>query len=353
MIGFILALPIMVRILVTAPLLSLQDRGIGARRLLIVGHAGQIAGFPLLLVADHPAIIAALVGAMAVFQAAIIPGNDLVTTNAVRRFKGLNYGRLRSFGSIAFLGASIAAGYLLDAFGAQVVPWALALTPALAVLATVLAVPPHDSPRAEAQSPERPEAPARLPAALWLVMIAGALIQGSHGAIYAFGSIHWRSLGISDALIGYFWAIGVVAEIVVFYLLGRGVGRGSAGFGLLLVGSSAAVIRLGLMSQDPGPLANFLLQSLHGLSFGASHLGAIAALTALAPDAARGRAQGLLASFTALGTASTTLVSGEIYRALGPGVFAVMAPLGAVAFVLTLVAMRLARGQPGEAARKS
>jgi PPP family 3-phenylpropionic acid transporter len=171
-------------------------------------------------------------------------------------------------------------------------------------------------------------------------MLAAALTQGSHGGLYAFGSIHWRSIGFSDTVIGYFWAVGVLAEIAVFYLLGEAVGRGSFGLGLLLAGSAAATLRFALLSLDPGLVATFALQALHGLSFGASHLGAMAAMAALAPEAARGRTLGVAGSLVALGSAAAAIASGEIYRASGPAVFAWMAPLGGLGFVLAIFAIR-------------
>jgi MFS transporter, PPP family, 3-phenylpropionic acid transporter len=338
-IGFVVAAAIVVRIVATAPLLALADRPGGARRLLIASHLGQIVGFPLLMLLDDPLAIGATAAAIAVAQAAVIPGNDLVTTTAVRTHQGLHYGRIRGFGSIAFLVATIGAGYLVDAFGARVIVWALALAPLGALLATCLVVPAAASARREdGRAPP-------LPAALWLVMAAAALTQGTHGALYAFGSIHWGAIGFSDTAIGYLWAIGVVAEILVFYLFGRGVGRGSAGFGLLLAGAAGAALRFAVLALDPGLPATIALQALHGLSFGATHLGAMAALAAMAPDAARGRAQGLMGSLMALSTAAATVASGFIYRAAGPAVFAAMAPLGVAAFLLVLAAMRRAQPQ--------
>ncbi len=194
---------------------------------------------------------------------------------------------------------------------------------------------------------ERPAAPS-LPNVLWIVMIAAALTQGSHGALNAFASIYWQAQGVPDAIIGYFWAAGVVAEIGVFMLLGRAVGRGS-GLGLLLIGSAASVIRFTIMSLQPEMATTFVLQSMHALTFGASHLGAMAALTALAPAGARGRAQGIYGSLAALTTASATIASGMIYRESGPLVFAAMAPLGAAGFVLTVVAARKLKDQPQRA----
>jgi PPP family 3-phenylpropionic acid transporter len=338
MIGVIIALPIIVRILAVAPLLALTDRKLGRRQLLIASHLGQLVGFPVLMAVDDGAMIAVLVGLIAVFQAAVMPGNDLVTANAVGRNPGLHYGRIRGFGSIAFLASSVAAGYLVAAVGADVILWLLALTPVLAILATQLALPTGD---AEGNVPAaaplvRPE---RVPKVVWIPMAAAALTQASHGGIYAFGSIHWRSIGFSDPIIGYLWAIGVVAEIAVFYLLGRTVGRG-AGLGLLLVGSGAATVRFAALALDPGLPTTFVLQALHGFSFGASHLGAMACLAALVPEQHRGRAQGLLGSLVAFGMAAATVASGFVYRAAGPAAFAAMAPLGAIGFALTLAAMR-------------
>jgi PPP family 3-phenylpropionic acid transporter len=340
LIGIVIAIPIVVRIALTAPLLALADRTFGARRLLLISHLGQLIGYPILAALENGILIAMMVGLLAVFQAAVIPGNDLVTTEALRRFPRLHYGRIRGFGSLAFLLASVATGYLVDALGVGAVIVALALTPLLGLAATHLAMATSGSADRQPTEAARETATGRLPGVLWLVMLAAALTQGSHGGLYAFGSIHWRSIGFSDTVIGYFWAVGVLAEIAVFYLLGEAVGRGSFGLGLLLAGSAAATLRFALLSLDPGLVATFALQALHGLSFGASHLGAMAAMAALAPEAARGRTLGVAGSLVALGSAAAAIASGEIYRASGPAVFAWMAPLGGLGFVLAIFAIR-------------
>ena len=141
LIGLVVALPIIVRIIATAPLLSLADKSFGARRLLVCSHLGQLIGFPLLLLAQDSFTIIVLVGLVSVAQAAVIPGNDLVTTNAVQRYQGLNYGRLRGFGSISYFVANIVGGYLIGTFGANVVPVALTFIPILGIAATLSAIP--------------------------------------------------------------------------------------------------------------------------------------------------------------------------------------------------------------------
>ncbi len=347
-IGFVVAIPIIVRILATAPLLSLADRSFGARRLLLASHLGQLIGFPLFLLVDNGVLIMALVALVAVAQSCIIPGNDLVSTNAVQKHPGLNYGRIRGAGSVAFFVTNIVGGYLVGAFGPNVVIVALALIPVLGISATLIAVPKEAPEPVDPNDPPSRNAPAKLSGILWLVLVAGAVTQASHGALNAFASIYWRSIGFSDEVIGYFWAAGVIAEILVFIYLGRHVGR-TSGVGLILLGSAAAVIRFTIMSLEPGAEVMVVLQTMHSLSFAATHIGTMAALAALAPITARGRAQGIFGSLTALAIAASTIVSGMIYAEAGAGVFAAMAPLGAIGFVLMLVVVRLQKTQPQRA----
>lgn len=347
LIGLVVAIPIIVRIIATAPLLNLADRSFGARRLLLTSHLGQLLCFPIFLLLDNPAAIIGLVALVAFAQAAIIPGNDLVSTNAVQRYPGLNYGRIRGSGSTFFFITNIATGYLVGAFGPNVVIVMLTLIPLLAAAATLVAVP-HEIPEHATATEQSAPVSSKLPKVLWVLMIAGALTQGTHGALNAFASIYWRSLGFSDAAVGYFWAVGVMAEILVFLVLGRTVGR-SSGVGLVLIGSATAVIRFMAMSLSPGLELTLVLQMMHCLTFAATHIGMMAALAAHSPKSVRGRAQGIFGSLTALATAISTIASGIIYSEAGGLVFAAMAPLGAMGFVLTLVVIRMLRSQPHKA----
>jgi PPP family 3-phenylpropionic acid transporter len=337
MISIVLAITIIVRILVTAPLLALADRSVGSRRLLLASHTAQALGYPLLAILDHDLWIAVAVALLAVAHAPVIPANDLVTMLAVRTNDRLHYGRIRSAGSVAFLLTSILAGILVDRFGAAIIPWCLAATPLVAIAATFWAVPA--STVSPVSTGTRAPAKVPLPGILWLVIGAAALIQASHAGIYTFGSIYWRSVGFPDQIIGILWATGVIAEIATFAWFGKAVGRGT-GLELLMLGGLAGVARFLGLSFQPGLVGTFLVQTLHGLTFAATHLGAIAALTALAPDHSRGRAQGILGSASALAFAGATLASGPLYEVLGPYLFAAMTPLSLAGFLLAFVASR-------------
>src|SRR5829696_586045 len=65
-IGIVLALPIVVRVLVTAPLMTLADRSMGARRLIAAACLGVSVICLTLLAARDPVVVAVLVIFMAV-----------------------------------------------------------------------------------------------------------------------------------------------------------------------------------------------------------------------------------------------------------------------------------------------
>ena len=109
---------------------------------------------------------------------------------ALARERRLEYGPVRSIGSVAYMVASAATGRLLTAAGTTLVPWLVALGyAAAAVLAPLL-------PEATVtRAPARPLAGLRLFAlpSFRLTVAASALIQGGHAAYYGFAPLFWRA----------------------------------------------------------------------------------------------------------------------------------------------------------------
>lgn len=345
-IGALLALPIAVRIVATAPLLSLIDKGVSARRLIVAGSLALAATYALMpagAALGWP-ILAVLIGLNAVAGAPLVPSIDYLTLAAVRGSRRLDYARIRMAGSIGFLAANIVGGALLDAFGERpAIPWlltGLAVIAASTALASRVVTPVAARPRAEAGRP-------RLPGILWLAVAAAAAIQSSHGAIYAFASIHWSTHGISAPWIGTLWAVGVASEIVLFATIGRLPAAWRTPFRLIGMGAVAALVRaigMALFADHLG--AVLVLQLLHGFTFGATQLGAMAAVSQFAPDGARGRAQGTFSAANALASATSTLTSGLAYAAGGGMLaFGLMAPLALVGLILAVLAQHRAAGE--------
>jgi PPP family 3-phenylpropionic acid transporter len=181
------------------------------------------------------------------------------------------------------------------------------------------------------------------------MFLASGLIQASHMVFYGFGTLHWRAHGISDGVIGWLWAEGVIAEIVLFWY-GAPLLRRFRPAGLMLLGGGLGAVRwiaTGLTAD-----VTFLvgLQALHGFSFGATHLGAMhflkdharAGLSATAQGLHSALAMGLLGGLTMMG-------AGPLFGAVGAGAFQVMAVMAALGAVIAwrLQADRIAAGPDG------
>ena len=92
-----------------------------------------------------------------------------------------------------------------------------------------------------------------------------------------------------------------------------------------------------MMALEDAVPAMALAQLLHGLTFAAQHMAAMAVLARLAPDRLGATAQALLATLgTGLFTAVLLLASGPVYERLGNGGFWAMAVLCALALPLAL-----------------
>ncbi len=134
---------------------------------------------------------------------------------------------------------------------------------------------------------------------------------------YTFGALHWRSQGISTAWVGALWAVGVLAEVLLF-AYSRAVVAHVGAAQLIAAGSAAAIVRWGAMSFDPPLWLLFPIQLLHALTYGATHLGAIHFISRAVPEEASGTAQALYATVAAgLLMGGATLLSGSLYAAFG------------------------------------
>ncbi|MEM8647817.1 MAG: MFS transporter, partial [Pseudomonadota bacterium] len=163
------------------------------------------------------------------------------------------------------------------------------------------------------------------------------LTQASHSVYYSFGTLHWQAGGIPGGAIGVLWSLGVIAEVALFAVSGRAV-RLFTPSGLIALGAGAAVVRWAGTAIDPGVFSLAVLQALHGLTFGATHLGVIHHISRTVPDHLHNTAQALYSSVAggviiALATAS----AGPLYQAYGAYAFLAASLMAAVAAVFALI----------------
>ncbi len=342
-IGTLFAAAIWVKVIATPAIGGLADR-LGRRRTMVVLAMTALAAYVGLWPAGGfwPLLLLNLVALTA--QGALMPLGDTVTL-ALARTRGLDYGRVRAWGSVSFILASLAAGAVLaHTSGERVLPLVLGASALLAI--ACCGVPPGDDP---GRRPTR--VMARRPGIrvfagdprFWGFVATASALQASHQLYYGFGSLYWRSLGLSDTTIGWLWAEGVAAEILLFWQ-GRHLLRRLCPTGLLALGGVAGVVRWSLAGLVVSLPAIAALQLLHALTFGASYLGAMHYLSRTVPPAAAASAQTIFAAASSgIGGGLVMIAAGTLYADWGGHAYLCMAVLSAAGLLGALRLRRAAR----------
>ena len=156
------------------------------------------------------------------------------------------------------------------------------------------------------------------------IILAAALIQGSHAAYYTFASITWQAAGFSGLTIAGLWVLGVLAEIVVFALSPRLTLFPAF---LMVIGGSSAVVRWVITAQEPSVAVLSVVQLAHGLTYGLTQVATMGLLVRHVPAHVMARGQGYYAACAGIVTSSASIVSGAVYARYGHGVYYVMAAM--------------------------
>jgi PPP family 3-phenylpropionic acid transporter len=271
---------------------------------------------------------------------------------ALARDGRMEYGPVRSIGSIAYMAASAGAGWLLSVTGSWVVPWLLAAT-----YGSAAAVTPLLPEAARAPAAPRAWAGLRLFAnrPFRLIVIASALIQGAHAAYYGFAPLFWRAQGLSDSTIGLLVAEGIIAEVALF-AWGRRLVERLGPAGLTACAATASLIRWSVTALAPPLAVLAAIQLLHAATFAMQHLSAMLVLSRVIPPERAATAQAL---HGALGygapTGALMLLAGALYARFGGPAFLAMAAVGGSALLLVRPLARAIRvvSSPSPALRAS
>ena len=263
----------------------------------------------------------------------IMPLGESLTMLGART-GAIDYGRVRLWGSLSFIAAAVLAGRALADRSEDLVFWLLLATIAFTLAACVV-LPDIRPPRAEQGRAAALTVLSNRSFVLFLV--SAALIQASHAVYYAFGTIHWKSVGYSEDLIGALWAEGVIAEIVLFALGARLLGRlGPAR--LIASGGLAGVLRWLVTGWTDALPALCVVQVLHAFTFGAVHLGAIHYIAERVPPSLSATAQSLYSAVVmGLAIGLAVLVAGHLYATHGAAAYYAMAALAGLGGALALV----------------
>ncbi len=330
-IGILMAIPLMLRLLTVAPFSAWAGRTGRVRNAIAFTAVGSAALITLLLgQPDHLGRILIVVAFSTTWDQIPVL-TDAYAVMAVRR-NGLDFGRLRVWGSIGAVVSSAGAGWMFGLTGIAALPWlvaALLILPALVTLAL-----PSDRIATDAVG-VTPGSWRQVigDRTLMRLIVAAALVMASHGVLTSFGPIQWAGRGISTGVIGMLQAVAVSAEIVAFWFGSKLLGRRDPGV-LIWMGGCVAILRWIVMASDPPAAILFVVQLLQGVTATGAILGTMLVIAKRVPLASSAAAQGLNAVLLGLALAATTAGSGLLWQRGVPIAYLAMAALAALAVVL-------------------
>jgi PPP family 3-phenylpropionic acid transporter len=247
-----------------------------------------------------------------------------------RRF---SYGPVRLWGSLGFIASTLLYGRLLDRMPVDTVLMGILIFSCLSIFpawalpaAGSRALPARPSLMQEIRRPE-----------ILRFLCATALMQASHGAYYAYFSLHLDRHGYSRTAIGGYWTLAVAAEIGMMLLSSRLLDAAGP-TRLISVSLGVAALRWLLLMAGVNPWLLAFGQLLHAFSFGLFHVSAVHATHRLFPDGLRSSGQSLYSSLTyGLGNLVGFFGCAALVELLGVrGLFGLSSALALAALLISL-----------------
>jgi PPP family 3-phenylpropionic acid transporter len=328
-IGELVAIPMLMRCV--APNLWGWLGDYTGRRLLIVrfGAICTFAAFSLILIGKSYAWLAIVMALHAFFWHAILPQFEVITL-AHLHGQTSRYSQIRLWGSIGFILAVVGLGKLFEWFSLDLFPMAL-LVIIFGIVVSSWWVPDARPVLARARADSGGFLRQLTRPGVLAFYASVGLMQVSHGPYYTFLTLHLEQLGYDRGVIGLLWAVGVVAEVLMFMAMSRILQRFSVRQ-VLLASFMLAALRWLLLGSFAEHLAVLLIaQVLHAATFGSFHAAAIHFVQRSFEPQQQGQGQALYAALAGTGGAVGALYAGYTWNILGASGTFIIASLAALA----------------------
>jgi PPP family 3-phenylpropionic acid transporter len=286
--------------------------------------------------------VAAVTVAFSFFWNATLPQFEAATLLHLKA-EPQRYSLIRLWGSVGFIVAVLGIGRFLDDFNIEWLPWIIAGLLAINWLMALITP--------EVIKSQRPVAAGSVFKVLCKPEILAffavyMLLQVAHGPYYVFYSVYLQQNGYSATFTGMLWALGVCAEIGVFYWM-FGLLKRISLRSLLLASLALSMLRWLMIAYGTESLAIIVAaQLLHAASFGLAHVVAIQLLHQYFGEAHQSKAQGLYSSISfGLGGMLGSFYSGYCWDKIGGDLVFVIAAL-ACGLALIIAFIGVARQKP-------
>lgn len=307
---------------------ALADRYGATKRILVTGAVvSGVAAFlfPVAGRATAPFLLLAAAGVLfSAFRAPITP-----ITNAMVLESGLDYGRVRAFGSIAFGLGVFGLGGLIASFGTPVVFYLYVVGMGVFLFALY----GLREPDVEVAPDLRRDAASLLGSRPFLLLLAVAVVVGgADSAASAFFSVYVRAIGAGDELTGVAWLVKTAAEAGVFLTIAA---LGLSHTRQLSLGIGAYTVTFVVLAATGFVPAVVAVQLLYGVGFALFTHSSVSLAHRFSPDALASTGQTVLTGVgLGAGRALGQLVSGRLVDVVGVRELYVFLAAGAAAACL-------------------
>lgn len=315
-IGELVAIPMLMRCVAPNLWGWLGDRS--GQRLAIVrfGAVCTALCFAGIFLGHSYAWLALIMAGHAFFWHAVLPQFEVITL-AHLSGRTESYSRIRLWGSIGFICTVVGLGWLFEFASLDAYPLAL-LAIMLGIVGASWWVPNAQPPARQDEANAGGFLQQLLKPGVLAFYLCVCLMQLSHGPYYTFLTLHLEALGYTRGLIGQLWALGVVAEVLLFLVMPRLLKRFSLRQ-VLVASFLLAALRWLLLGTLAGHLPVLLFaQLLHAATFGSFHAAAIHFVQRSFQARQQGQGQALYAALAGTGGALGALYSGYSWGSLGP-----------------------------------
>lgn len=245
------------------------------------------------------------------------------------------YSKIRLWGSVGFIVMVWGLGFVFDFIPVSTLPIFM-LTLIVAIFLCSFTVSAPDRPISHHEESRGIFGILFTPQVM-AFFVACFLMQVSHGAYYTFFSLFLESHDYSRSEIGFLWAIGVMAEVIMFMLMTQLTQRVSMKM-ILLLSLLIAAIRWYLTGHWVDSFALLLiLQVFHAATFGSMHAVSMHYVYQFFKGAHQGKGQSLYSGLAyGAGSAFGAYYAGMLWHEFDPVVMFEMSGLAAlVGFLLS------------------
>ena len=224
-----------------------------------------------------------------------------------------SYGKVRGWGSIAFIITVIVLGKIIDLYSIEII---LTLIFFGSLVQALISIKIPDI-QIKKQTSFSSNAKALLKRRVIVFLFCAFLMLVSHGTYYGFYSIHLENLGYDKTFIGISWALASIAEIIVM-IKSDSLFKHFSIDNVLFFSFMVAAFRWLALSFATSAAVILFLQIFHAVTYAMFHVSSILYIDSLTPDETKTLGQSVNNAVTyGLGLMVGFFINGYLFETLG------------------------------------